>query len=374
MATGREEAPKLQNEGKTAAAASGDPGPTSRASSQTFRDAHRRQTVKLLGMADSAIRDVESSISEETKKDKLLDLQGIINSLHMKVDYLQRLDENILTSARQDELINLIIEADDYLHDTRVQILKRENTLKRLSTSESSSATPVTQRGKTTQLPKLQLPTFEGDVLKWITFHDSFKSAVGNDPNLTGVQKFQYLKAQLREEALKSIEGLSMTDANYENALDILIKRYGQNHKIIYAHMSALWDLQAPSREISSMRNFYDTLETHVRGLKALGKSEDSYGDLLVPIIMRKLPGETRTQISRDHEDEWNLSDLRNAILKEVEALEDGSQSDLFMGSETYKSRDIASLQLFMLKGKNPAKNRNVRSAMEVIIPTTVTS
>ncbi|XP_070549269.1 uncharacterized protein [Ptychodera flava] len=56
--------------------------------------------------------------------------------------------------------------------------------------------------------------------------------------------------------------------------------------------MSALWDLQAPSREISSMRNFYDTLETHVRGLKALDIliGADFYWDFVGDKIIRGPP------------------------------------------------------------------------------------
>jgi len=35
---------------------------------------------------------------------------------------------------------------------------------------------------------------------------------------------------------------------------------------------------------------FYDSIESHIRGLRSLGKSEHSYGNLLVQIIMDKLP------------------------------------------------------------------------------------
>lgn len=72
-------------------------------------------------------------------------------------------------------------------------------------------------------------------------------------------------------------------------------------------------------------------METHIRGLKALGKSQESYGGILVPIIHKKLPVELKKNLARDHSNkEWTLDELRKAILKEVEVLEAGqSNSDL---------------------------------------------
>ena len=47
------------------------------------------------------------------------------------------------------------------------------------------------------RLPKLTLPIFGGDPLKWKTFWDSFDSAVHSNNVLTNVQKFNYLRAHL---------------------------------------------------------------------------------------------------------------------------------------------------------------------------------
>jgi len=51
------------------------------------------------------------------------------------------------------------------------------------------------------RLPKLTLPIFGGDPLKWQTFWDSFESAVHSNNVLTAVQKLNYLRAHLEGEA-----------------------------------------------------------------------------------------------------------------------------------------------------------------------------
>jgi len=63
----------------------------------------------------------------------------------------------------------------------------------------------------TTRLPKLTLPTFSGNPLMWQTFWDSFSAAVHSNNSLTGVQKFNYLRAQVTDEAAKTIAVFPLT-------------------------------------------------------------------------------------------------------------------------------------------------------------------
>ena len=90
------------------------------------------------------------------------------------------------------------------------------------------------------RLPKLTLPTFNGDVQTWQTFWDSFESTVHQNINLTNVQRFSYLKSQLEGETARTIDGFAVTHTNYARAIDLLRERYGQKHKIIHATMQAL--------------------------------------------------------------------------------------------------------------------------------------
>ena len=65
--------------------------------------------------------------------------------------------------------------------------------------------------------------------------------------------------------------------------------------------MQALLEFSQPSKSIQSLQAFYDNLERYIRGLESLGQSLDSYGSLLVPIFIDKLPSEIRNNMTRGH-------------------------------------------------------------------------
>jgi len=137
------------------------------------------------------------------------------------------------------------------------------------------------------RLPKLTLPTFAGNPLHWLTFWDSFQAAIHLNPNFTGVQSF---KAQLEGDAARTIEGFPLTNQNYSHAVAILQDHFGQPHKVTAAHMKVLVEIPRTSNTLNSLRVFHDTIESHYCGLSSLGKSAPINGDLIVPIILGKLP------------------------------------------------------------------------------------
>ena len=111
-----------------------------------------------------------------------------------------------------------------------------------VSTSSNSSTVQNVSR-----LPKLILPTFDGNPLYWQSFWDSYRAAVHDNPSLSDIQEFNYLRAQLRGDASRSIAGLPLTNANYQRSIELLQERFGQSHRIINALMEAMLNLPNPS-------------------------------------------------------------------------------------------------------------------------------
>ena len=165
----------------------------------------------------------------------------------------------------------------------------------------ASSGASHSSLGAKVKLPKISLPRFGGNPVKWIPFWDSYKSAIHVNPDLSEVDKFNYLRSLLDHMAFDAIAGLTLSAANYQEAVEILLKRFGDKKVIISKHMDTLIHMEAISsdRNLRELRRLYDCTESHVRSLKSLGIEAASYGALLAPVLLAKLPPDMRLVVSR---------------------------------------------------------------------------
>ena len=62
----------------------------------------------------------------------------------------------------------------------------------------------------------------------------------------------------------------------YAQVLQVLKRRFGQPHKIIYAYMQNLISLPSPTFDIMELKDFSDGMENYIRGLESMGPSYES--------------------------------------------------------------------------------------------------
>uniref|UniRef100_A0A1X7UEF9 Uncharacterized protein n=1 Tax=Amphimedon queenslandica TaxID=400682 RepID=A0A1X7UEF9_AMPQE len=132
------------------------------------------------------------------------------------------------------------------------------------------------------KLPELTLRSFDRNYANWLTIWDTYKASIHDNTDISDVVKFTYLLSLLRGSAREAVAGLSLTSANYKEAVDILCKRFGDQTQIKARHMDALMSLEPVMsiQNLPSLRRRYDKVETHIRGLKSLGVSQELYGVL----------------------------------------------------------------------------------------------
>ena len=96
----------------------------------------------------------------------------------------------------------------------------------------------------------------------------------------------------LESSAAEAVAGLSITSANNDEAISTLKKRFGNTQLIINRYMEALLGVAAVSshHDTKGLQKFNDTVEAHVRGLRALGVPVESYGGWLASVLTNKLP------------------------------------------------------------------------------------
>jgi len=182
--------------------------------------------------------------------------------------------------------------------------------------SKGSDSTPRLD----VRLPKLVLPSFDGNVLEWQSWWDQFDVSV-HKTELPVIQKFTYLKNLLEGEASEAIKGLSLTSNHYFDACTILFKRFGRKERIIFGHVQELLSLSVASgrQSLGSLRKLQDSLVSNVRSLEALGIDGQQYGVLLTPIVLTALPSDIRMQWARQSETkESDLAFLLDFMEKEL--------------------------------------------------------
>ena len=204
------------------------------------------------------------------------------------------------------------------------------------------TSVPISCRPK---LPKLTLPRFKGELTTWTTFWDSFKSTVHENPGMSKIDKFSYLKSLVEGPASGCIQGLTLSDTNYDAAITMLQDRFGRPQQIITAHMEELLRiLGSVGDRPSSLRSTLDKILVHVRGLESLGIGSSQYGSLLIPVIMSKFPNEIWLRAARESNDDvWEIDALLDVIKQEVKARETSEGTHVNPNKATsYNSRSQA--------------------------------
>ena len=152
------------------------------------------------------------------------------------------------------------------------------------------------------KLPKLRLPHFSGDVREWEGFWEQFVAAV-DDREIPQVTKFLHLRSVLKGEARAVIAGLALTAGNYKTACDLLRDRFGRKDKVILTHIQDLLSLTLQADPtVVQLWEFYNTIQTHVRSLEALGVAGQQCDLFLTPIVLACLPQTMRLEWARGGE------------------------------------------------------------------------
>ena len=130
------------------------------------------------------------------------------------------------------------------------------------------------------------------------------------------------MNSLLKGTASRTIQGLSLTEANYDSTVELLQTRFGNPQQIITTRMDKLLKLpNCVGDKASSLRLIYDKITVHLRGLRTLGIHSKQYGSLLIPVIMSKVPNDIRLRMAHENwGGVWDLDNLMTTLLAEVEA------------------------------------------------------
>ena len=235
-----------------------------------IRAGHKGSTTRIITQVYETLGGERGRLHGAT----LSRLRQYSEALKEKSDLLKRLDGEILELVKEEELEEEIEQADVFSEKIQLALIELSDALGKghvpgtpspppdvrmgiEPTAEHTGEPPAPSTGipestesvcreyvSQVKLPKLVLKKFDGNVTNWITFWDSFESAIHSNTGLSNVEKFNYLTSMLERNAAEAISGLTLTAANYEEAIAILKRRFGNKQQIINKHMEILLNVE----------------------------------------------------------------------------------------------------------------------------------
>ena len=105
------------------------------------------------------------------------------------------------------------------------------------------------------------------------------------------------MKSPITADAAKLLSSYTITDNNYETALDVLKKRYDNPRMIARAHVQSIFDLpKMRNNHGKDLRKLIEGIEGHRLSLQRLGLPVEHYDLVFIFLVTEQLDLETRWQ------------------------------------------------------------------------------
>lgn len=220
--------------------------------------------------------------------EKIEELWDKFDTVQTSIECIDANEEKYRTPNFEDIFYKVVAQARKIIYDSQQQEILNVSAPVESIAQSSSNAIRV-------KLPAINLPTFAGNYADWLMFSDSFISIIDKNDGLNNIQKFQYLRGSLKNDALQVIQSLETTEDNYPIAWNLLKNRFENKQLIINTHLKNLFELTAIGKEShTNLRQFIDTIRTNLSALRTLKEKVDDWDTMLVYLFNSKLDWRTR--------------------------------------------------------------------------------
>jgi len=222
------------------------------------------------------------------------------------------------------------------------------------STSPSTSTARANSCQAELRLPKLELFFFDGDLQQWISFRDLFVTAVHNNQSLSKSQKFTYLKAQLRGEALRQIQSMIISDSKYDLAWTQLATRYHNERELLFCIMKRLFNQPYVNEPTATaIRQLVDTTRECLRSMEILNCPVEHYDAFITYILFIKLDSTSQEL--------WGHG-LNNSSIPELKNLYDFLESRArALAASKGGSNSRSNKQQHNMQTRNPERSKQTK-------------
>ncbi|KAM8712433.1 hypothetical protein ACLKA7_012878 [Drosophila subpalustris] len=158
-------------------------------------------------------------------------------------------------------------------------------------------------------LPRITIPKFDGDILKWTQFFDMFVSMV-HETNMPTIRKMWYLKTSVVGEAERMIRQIDLKEDNYLHAWNILVDTYDNPRDIATTVLNRFLNQQAINDNVKSLKELYIVTMESLASLKGLGIDISTWDPILIEVLRNKLDSTNKTLYEQSISDSKHIQKL----------------------------------------------------------------
>ena len=152
------------------------------------------------------------------------------------------------------------------------------------------------------KLPKITLPSFDGDFKSWSSFIDLYNNMIHDKRDISNIEKFHYLLASLKGEPRQLLQNFTVSEINYFDAYNALLSRYNSKRKLAFLYWEEIRSLTLKGNSEKEFRRLLNTFNENLCLLKNLDLPTREWDYLLFHTMLVKLDVKTRerfeTQLS----------------------------------------------------------------------------
>ncbi|XP_070141641.1 uncharacterized protein [Drosophila kikkawai] len=244
-------------------------------------DFYRAKTQSILRQINSIKFYLNADSVNQFDEADLLARMDWINSLNEAFDAaqtsLKRLDFTEISSDHRMQFSGVFMDVKAKL--SRGLAAHRKSQLPASIAANSTSIEmpnhpDLSFRPRKPRLPNLEIARFHGSYAEWPDFLATFTTVIGNDDELTDIEKLQYLRSSLGGVALETIRS---------------------------AHVQAIFGSKGVEKGSSKgLRELSDCMNSRLRAIRTLATTQQILDGLLIHIVTRKLDHGTREKWEED--------------------------------------------------------------------------
>lgn len=179
---------------------------------------------------------------------------------------------------------------------TRLVTGMNQNNQEIITQLQGQPRNPATDHGRGLQIPKMEVPLFDGNTKKFRCFRDTWDTIIETS-SLSGLEKLAFLKSRLTGRALESIDHLDICAENYPEAWEVLVERF-DNARVLFedewASLRALPSLNGNNPD--EFMQMSESIKHIFANIRSMGTDPYSGPQFAAATIIKKFDRVTRNK------------------------------------------------------------------------------